>query len=190
MNKAVFLDRDGTINVDYGYVYQPEKFDYIEGVMDSLKQLHEMGYLLIVITNQSGIARGYYTEEAVRSLHQKMCRELAEYGAPVTHVYYCPHLTGCTCRKPLTGMFYQAARDYDINMAQSLAVGDKLRDLTICEQEPVEGFWITQSEEPAPDGIHKISHLRDIVTFINENTRQQYTDGKIRSVLKGKNNSQ
>lgn len=170
MNKAIFLDRDGTINVDYGYVHQPEKFDFIEGVKDTLKELHDMGYLLIVITNQSGIARGYYTKEDVNLLHEQMCSELKGYGAPVEHVYYCPHLSGCTCRKPLTGMFYQAAEDYNIDMAQSAAVGDKLRDLTICEQEPVEGFWITQSQQDAPEGIRKITHLREMLPYLRHGT--------------------
>lgn len=166
MNKAAFLDRDGTINVDYGYVYQYEKFDYIDGVVETLKKLHEMGYLLIIITNQSGVARGYYTEEDVHVLHEKVCQDLAAQGIPIKKVYYCPHLSGCSCRKPKTGLFYKAAREHHIDMSKSIAIGDKLRDLTICEQEPVRGFWITDSDEAPPKEIQKITNIRELLPLL------------------------
>ena len=170
MNKAVFLDRDGTINVDYGYVYQYEKFDYIEGVTDALKMLQDMGYLLIIITNQSGVARGYYTQEDVELLHEKVCNDLQKKGITLTHIYYCPHLSGCTCRKPQTELFYKAAREYQIDMGSSIAVGDRLRDLTICQEQPVMGFWITDDEEAAPEGIYKVKDMRDIIPILKGTT--------------------
>ena len=147
MKKAVFLDRDGTINVDYGYVYQYEKFEFIEGVLETLKKLQKMGYALIIVTNQSGIARGYYTEEDMHLLHKKMCEDLEKEGIQITDIYYCPHLTGCTCRKPQLELFYRATKEHDIDLSHSIAVGDKMRDLSLCENEPVLGFWITQEEQ-------------------------------------------
>lgn len=147
MNKAVFLDRDGTINVDYGYVYQYEKFEYIDGVKETLRTLQDMGYKLIIITNQSGIARGYYTEEDMKALHEKMCADLENEGIHIEDIYYCPHLSGCSCRKPKTSLFYRAAREHKIDFARSIAVGDKIRDLCICGEEPVKGFLISSSKD-------------------------------------------
>lgn len=143
MNKAVFLDRDGTINIDYGYVYKYEDFKFEEGAVQALKLLQTAGYKLIVITNQSGIARGYFTEEDFSVLNQKINAYLNSQGIMLDHVYYCPHLKeGCSCRKPATGLFHQAAMDFDIDFAKSYAVGDRMRDLAICEEEPVRGFLI------------------------------------------------
>lgn len=168
MNKAVFLDRDGTINVDYGYVYRYEQFVFIDGVIEALKRFQELGYMLIVITNQSGIARGYYTEKDVSVLNRKMCDRLEEEGVYITAIYYCPHLGDeCDCRKPKLGLFYQAAKEYDIDMKSSIAIGDKLRDLKICEKEPVKGFWITESEESVPDNtIIKVHTMKDAVQYV------------------------
>ena len=166
MNKAVFLDRDGTINVDYGYVHEYEKFDFIDGVTDTLKALQQAGYLLIVITNQSGIARGYYTEEDLNELHKKVCKDLEDEGIHITQIYYCPHLTGCTCRKPQLGMFYQAAREHNIDMSRSIAIGDNLRDLEICKAEEVEGFWITESDEEVAKRVHKVQDIREVISLL------------------------
>lgn len=166
MNKAVFLDRDGTINVDYGYVHEYEKFDFIDGVTDTLKALQQAGYLLIIITNQSGIARGYYTEEDLNELHKKVCKDLENEGIYITQIYYCPHLSGCTCRKPLLGMFYQAAKEHNIDMSSSIAIGDNLRDLEICKAEAVEGFWITDSDEKVHDRIHKVYDIREVTALL------------------------
>ena len=126
--KALFLDRDGTINVDYGYVYQPEKFELIDGIVELCLKAQEKGYLIIVVTNQSGIARGYYTDEDFQKLNQYMIKLFAEKGVKITDVFYCPELNG-NRRKPECGMFLEAQAKYNINMAQSISVGDKERDV-------------------------------------------------------------
>jgi D-glycero-D-manno-heptose 1,7-bisphosphate phosphatase len=141
-NKAVFLDRDGTINVDYGYIHTIDKFEFIEGVPEALHRLQQAGYLLIVITNQSGIARGYYTEDDFRLLCSAIDAKLAVYHVKIDKTYYCPHLNGCQCRKPKLELFYKAAKEFDIDFSKSFAVGDKERDLSICGKEPVQGFLI------------------------------------------------
>lgn len=126
--KALFLDRDGTINVDYGYVYQPEKFELIEGIVELCQQAQKKGYLIIVITNQSGIARGYYTDDDFHKLNRYMIKLFAEKGVQITDVFYCPDLEGPR-RKPECGMFIEARDKYNIDMAQSISVGDKERDV-------------------------------------------------------------
>ena len=168
MNKAAFLDRDGTINIDYGYVCKYEDFTFIEGAIEALRHLQELGYLLIIVTNQSGIARGYCTEEDVQLLHKKMCDRLEKEGVHITGIYYCPHLgDACDCRKPKLGLFYQAAREYDIDMKGSIASGDKMRDLMLCEKEPVRGFWITESEEHiVDDKIVKVRNIREVISYV------------------------
>lgn len=136
--KAIFLDRDGTINVDHGYVYQIDDFQFIEGVGKALKQLQDRGWLLVLVTNQSGIARGYFSEAQFLSLTEWFDWSLDEdYGVVLDGIYYCPHhpegqgeyRQECDCRKPKSGMFQQAIKDLNIDPAQSVMVGDKLEDM-------------------------------------------------------------
>ncbi len=129
--KAVFLDRDGVINKDYSYVYQKEKFEFCEGVFESLRYFLSLGYRLFVVTNQSGIGRGYYTQEDFDELTSWMLGELTCRGVCVTKVYHCAHSPeeGCGCRKPETGMFEQAQREFGVDMGSSWMIGDKLSDI-------------------------------------------------------------
>ena len=138
MQKAVFLDRDGTINVERDYLFRCEEFEFISGVPQAIKQLNDAGFLVIVVTNQSGVARGYYNESDVEHLHKFLQAQLAEHAAHVDAFYYCPHhpdkgndsyLKKCCCRKPNPGMLYAAAGDFDIDLSHSFIVGDKLADV-------------------------------------------------------------
>ena len=137
MRKAIFLDRDGTLNVDYGYVHQIDNFQFIEGSIEALKQLKEMGYLLVLVTNQSGIARGYFSEGQFLQLTEWMDWSLADRGVDLDGIYYCPHhpegqgeyRQDCDCRKPQAGMLLQAIKELKIDPAQSFMVGDKIEDL-------------------------------------------------------------
>ncbi len=138
LKRAVFLDRDGTINVEKEYLHRAEEFVFIPGAPEAIRLLKETGFLVIVVTNQSGVGRGYYDEEAVHRLHRYMDGELARHGASVDAYYLCPHhpLHGigdyrreCGCRKPLPGMLLEAARDFTIDLAASYIVGDKLADV-------------------------------------------------------------
>lgn len=157
MNKAIFLDRDGTINVEKHYLYKIEDFEFLPGVVDALKILQEAGYLLIIITNQSGIGRGYYTEEDFQKLNDWMISTLKQQGVMIADVYFCPHLPDaqvaeyrkeCNCRKPKLGMYKQAILDYNIQMSQSYAIGDKIRDCAVCDAYPCRGFLIGGNEKP------------------------------------------
>lgn len=155
-NRAIFLDRDGTINVEKGYLYKIQDFEYIEGVIEALKKLYEAGFLLAVITNQSGIARGYYTEEDFHKLNDWMKDDLNKKGVSIAGTYYCPHhpesmiheyRINCECRKPRIGLFQQAANDFDIDMEHSYAIGDKYRDVAVCEKMPVQGILLDDALE-------------------------------------------
>lgn len=157
MNKAVFLDRDGTLNVEKHYLYKIEDFEFLPGVIEGLKLLQEAGYLLIVITNQSGIGRGYYSEEDFNILNHWMLETLEENGVTVNAVYYCPHLPDaqvekyrkeCECRKPKLGMFLQAIEDFEIDLNKSYVIGDKIRDCAICKESSCCGFLIYDNEKP------------------------------------------
>jgi histidinol-phosphate phosphatase family protein len=129
--RAVFLDRDGTIARDVHYCRRPEDFEILPTVPDAIRLLNENGFKVVVITNQSGVARGYFTEETLAQIHDKMRRELARYGASVDAVYYCPHHPDdrCECRKPKTALFQRAAEEHDIDFDVSYVVGDMQMDV-------------------------------------------------------------
>lgn len=127
---ALFLDRDGVLNVDSGYVGRIADFQPMEGVFAALREAVRRGYLLIVVTNQSGIGRGYFSQAEYDALEAHMERLFAAQGARLTGIYHCPHLpgAGCECRKPRPGMILQAAREHGIDLARSVMVGDKPSD--------------------------------------------------------------
>ena len=139
MTSAVFLDRDGVINVDHGYVSTWERFEFLPGVPDALRALQDAGYLLIVVSNQSGIGRGYYCEADVESLNQVIAQHLGStVGVTLSGFYHCPHhpteaegefRRQCDCRKPAPGMIRQAVLDHGIDLKTSLLVGDKDSDI-------------------------------------------------------------
>lgn len=132
---AVFLDRDGTLNVEKEYLHRWEDWEWIPGAIDAIRRLNEAGFLVIVTTNQSGIARGYYTEADVLALHQRVDEDLTRHGARIDAYYYCPHHPqygenrDCVCRKPEPGMLLQAAREHDIDLSRSYMIGDKAADV-------------------------------------------------------------
>ncbi len=129
--KAIFLDRDGVINVDHGYVGSVEEFEFIDGVFESLQKLQKKGFKLFIVTNQSGIARGYYSEEAFLKLTEWMLNELQKRGIKIVEVAYCPHAPdeGCGCRKPEPGMIEYLAKKYGVDLQNSWIIGDKPSDV-------------------------------------------------------------
>lgn len=129
--KAVFLDRDGTINEEVNYLGSPEGWRLLPRAGEAIHQLNVRGWQVVLITNQSGVGRGYYTEQDVQAVHERMDADLARAGARLDGIYYCPHHpdAGCDCRKPHTLLFEQAARELNIDLTRSYAVGDKLSDL-------------------------------------------------------------
>ena len=129
--KAIFLDRDGVINHDRGYVNKIEDFRFVESIFETLRNFQEKGFSLFIVTNQSGIGRGYYTKEDFDILTKWMLKELKKEKIHITKVYFCPHSPEerCICRKPNTGMFDKAFKDYKIDKKNSWMIGDKHSDI-------------------------------------------------------------
>lgn len=151
LKPAAFLDRDGTINIDKGYLYKIDDFEYIEGTLEGLKILQDKGYMLVIITNQSGIARGYYSEDEFRALNEWMLYDLKEKGIEIAGIYFCPHhpkakiskyRIECKCRKPGTMLYWRAQQELGIDLDRSIAIGDRERDLCICNESTVKGYLI------------------------------------------------
>lgn len=135
MKKALFLDRDGTINVNYGYVYEPSKFDFLPGIFDFCRRAQELGYLLIVVSNQSGVARGYYTVEQMNACNDYMRAEFAKRGITIDDVFCCTALDDADPdRKPNPGMFLKALAKHGIDPAASVSLGDSGRDRVAAER--------------------------------------------------------
>jgi len=132
-NRAVFIDRDGTMAKDVSYCSCPEDFELLPNTGKAIRLLNEHGFKVIVITNQSGIARGYFTEEMLAKVHEKMKDELAKEGAWVDAIYHCPHHPddNCQCRKPKPKLTLQAAKDHDIELKDALVVGDLQMDIDL-----------------------------------------------------------
>lgn len=141
--RAVFIDRDGTLNEDIGYVSTPDELILYPWAAEAVRLVNESGFKAIVITNQSGIARGMYSEQTLGAIHARMIEELARDGARIDAVYYCPHhpdfgagdyRKACDCRKPRTGMLDAAAREHNINLTRSFVIGDKSSDILLAEK--------------------------------------------------------
>ncbi|MEA2050813.1 MAG: D-glycero-beta-D-manno-heptose 1,7-bisphosphate 7-phosphatase [Campylobacterota bacterium] len=131
MNKVVFLDRDGVINIEKDYLYKIEDFEFIDGVFESLKYLQNLNYKLIIVTNQSGIGRGYYSIKDFNTLTKWMLDEFEKRDIKIDNVYFCPHTpdTKCECRKPKIGMIKQSSKLFDIDYENSWLIGDKDSDI-------------------------------------------------------------
>jgi D-glycero-D-manno-heptose 1,7-bisphosphate phosphatase len=151
MNRAVLLDRDGTLIVERNYLCDPAGVELESGVGPALRRLQDAGFLLIVITNQSGIGRGLYTEAQFRSVQDELGRQLAEHGVRLAGDYHCPHhpkeargeyLRACECRKPAPGMLRAALADFDVDPATSFMVGDTWNDVAAGRAAGVRGILV------------------------------------------------
>lgn len=149
MNKAIFLDRDGTINADFGYVYRTEQLEFLPGAVEALRLFATHGYKLIVITNQSGIGRGYYTLADAEAFNRHMSRLLRAEGVDISDYYICPHAPGeaCTCRKPQPQMIELAMAKHGIDPALSYMIGDKESDVECGLRAGVTGCRITAEHD-------------------------------------------
>ena len=162
-NRAVFLDRDGTMAKDGPYCSRPEDFELFPETAEAVGILNEHGFKVIVITNQSGIARGYFDGATLAKIHEKMKSELAKEGAWVNGIYYCPHHPddNCDCRKPKPKLVLQAAREHDIDLGRSFVVGDLPMDVELGKNVGCKTVLVSQQSndkqtgviEPAPDYV-------------------------------------
>ncbi len=129
--RALFLDRDGVININYGYVYKKDNFCFIKGIFELCQLMESLGYLIIIITNQAGIGRGYYSESDYNILNDWMISKFKDNNVNISRTYHCPHKpeASCACRKPKPGLILNAAKDYNINILESFLIGDKESDI-------------------------------------------------------------
>lgn len=172
--KAVFFDRDGIINKDIGYVYKQEDFVFADGIFEVLKFFKERGFLLLVVTNQSGIGRGFYTLEDFKKLSSYMQSQIkARLGFKFDSIYFCPHSPeeNCDCRKPKSAMIDQATKDYDINLDESFIIGDKITDMQAGQAGGVRHkIFVSKAFSSQIKGIsnlHTLANLNEAREVIN-----------------------
>jgi len=141
---AAFLDRDGTLMEDTGYIGTPDRIRILSGVADALRMLAEAGFERIVVTNQSGVARGLFGELDVECVHRELGERLAQAGAAIDAFYYCSHLDDCDCRKPLPGMAQRAARERNLDLPRSVVFGDRGGDIALANALGVPGILVNE----------------------------------------------
>jgi D-glycero-D-manno-heptose 1,7-bisphosphate phosphatase len=181
--KAVFLDRDGTLNRNTHYLIDFEDFELLPGVEKALLLLQDLNYRLFVVSNQSGVARGYFTSQAVESLHGKIAAHMAGRGVRLEELVFCPHhpegtvaeyTRDCECRKPKAGMLRYLADKYDLDITESIMVGDSLSDALAGVNAGAKGVWLRPEKGPdspaAPPvgyGGRQVDNLQNIKEFVS-----------------------
>lgn len=192
MRRAVFLDRDGTINEERDYLWRIEDLSYIEGTAEAISLLKGAGFLVVVVTNQSGIGRGYYSEADLGRLHRQIEDDLRRMGAEVDAWYFCPHhpLHGmgsygiaCDCRKPLPGMLQRASSDLGIDLAASWMIGDKVADVEAglsagCRSILVRTGYGAAEAADVPAGVPVVDDLLSAARYL-------LTRNECRTITKG-----
>ena len=151
MKRAVFIDRDGTISEEVGYINHPSRFRVFPYAAAAIKQLNDNGWLAIVVTNQAGVARGYFSEEMIQTVHAEMKQDLERNGARLDAIYYCahhpsvgdpPYRLDCDCRKPKPGLISRAAQDFEIDLADSWMLGDRYSDIELARNAGVKSMFV------------------------------------------------
>ena len=165
--KVIFLDRDGVINKEVKYLYKTDDFDFIDGTFQACKKLQTFGYQLIIVTNQSGISRGYYSEKDFKILTEWMLSKFSTQGINILDVFFCPHSpnSSCECRKPKPGMFLTAQKRYNIDMKNSWMVGDKEEDLIAAKKAGIDNTVLVRSGHPIDE---QTSHAEYILKSIKD----------------------
>ena len=192
MKKAVFLDRDGVLIEDTGYPHSIEKMKILAGTSDAIKRLKKAGYLIIIVSNQSGIARGLFTEKEFEEFNKKLVYELRKEGAIIDAVYYCPHHPEgkvekykkiCECRKPKPGMLLKAAREHNISLQNSWMIGDKEEDIIAGKAAGCKTIRIDEKGEKTDFSAKTLLDAVDII-FENETDGKLVTENKLERIIK------
>ncbi len=161
---AAFLDRDGVLNVDHGYAYRPDQLDWVVGAQEAVRLLNEAGFVVVVVTNQSGIARGLYSQADLHAFHAHMQAVLKKQGAHVDAFYYCPHhpdgtvegfAVHCNCRKPGTGMLEQTMREWPIDLSRSFLIGDRDGDMEAAAAFKIPGIRFDWNKDSLLDIVRR-----------------------------------
>ena len=170
--KTIFLDRDGVINKEIKYLHKIKDFEFIDGIFESCKYLKSLGYKIIVITNQSGISRGYYSKNDFQIITNWMIDQFNNNNIKILDVLYCPHLpnTKCNCRKPKPGMLFEAKKKHNINMNKSWLIGDKETDIIAANNAGINntilvksGHKINEKETNAKFILGSVSTLKNVI---------------------------
>lgn len=182
MRKVIFLDRDGTINIEKSYLHKWEDFEFEKNAIEGLKKLKDLGYEFIVVTNQSGIGRGYYTEEDLVTLNNQMTEKLKEFGIEILECFYCPHhpekgigkyKVDCNCRKPNPGMLLEGIKKYDVDIENSFMIGDKKGDLEAGKKAGLKSILVLTGygkkiEEEVKGNYLIAKDLLEVVTILKK----------------------
>jgi D-glycero-D-manno-heptose 1,7-bisphosphate phosphatase len=170
--KTVFIDRDGVINKEVGYLHKIADFEFIDGVFESCVYLQNLGFNLIIITNQSGIGRGYYTEEDFQTLTAWMLQEFNKNGVKILDVFHCPHSPndGCDCRKPKIAMFEQAENKYGVDKKNSWMIGDKEDDILAANNFGISNTILVESghriDKEKSNAKFVLKSIKDVKIYI------------------------
>ena len=171
--KTIFLDRDGVINKEVNYLHRMEDFEFIEGIFEACKHFLKLGYKIIIVTNQSGIARGYFKENDYHNLSNWMLKQFQKRSIEILDIFYCPHgpESDCSCRKPKSGMFIKAQDKYNIDMTNSWLIGDKEDDIIAGISSGIintilvkSGYKINENATKAKFIINSIQDSDDIIS--------------------------
>ena len=165
--KTIFLDRDGVINQETGYLFKIEEFKFIQGIFESCKYLINLNYKIIIITNQSGIARGYYSENDFQIITNWMLGQFKKNGISILDIFHCPHAPNedCKCRKPKSGLFLEAQNKHNIDMQNSWSIGDKEADIIAANGAKISNTILVKSG-------HKINRVNSNAKFILDSIKQ------------------
>lgn len=166
--KALFLDRDGIINIDKKYIYKIQDFEFCDGIFELCRYFLAQKYLLFVATNQSGIARGYYTQEDFFKLCDFMLNEFLKENIKIDKIYHCSHLEGCECRKPKAGMLLKAREEFDIDMDNSIFIGDNLSDMQAGKNAQIGTLCLVNEEEKEGDFFRQFKNLNELLDFFKK----------------------
>lgn len=170
---AIFLDRDGVINVDAHFVHKIEDFIFMDGIFELIRYFKENEFLVILFTNQSGIARGYFTIDDFNILNNWMLNEFKERSIPIDGVYFCPHGPDeqCQCRKPKPGMIHQAIKDFNIDISKSWVIGDRERDLEAGKNAGLTQFILMKHHTIVENNTianYKVESLQEILQIFKK----------------------
>ena len=167
INKAIFLDRDGVINKEIGYLHKTKDFKFIDGVFEACNYFQKKGYLIIIVTNQSGIGRGYYNEEDFHILNNWMNKQFSNNGIDITDIFYCPHVPDddCNCRKPKPGLIQDALQKHSIDIARSWMIGDKESDITAGNLAGISNTFLVKTG-------HEIDELKTNAKYILKSIKE------------------
>jgi histidinol-phosphate phosphatase family protein len=174
---AIFLDRDGTINKHVQYLHEPKKFEFLPGVLEAVKELYDMQYKIVIVTNQPGISLGYFQKEDLFDVNSKMLKGFSEAGILIQKIYFCPHSDAekCDCRKPKPGMLKRAETELGVDMEHSFMIGDSVADILAGAQAGVKTILLTELDNFPTMADHAAKNLLSAVDWIKRQEDQRCT---------------